>query len=205
MAVHPCLPVTKPPDSPGGRFASHHRVGRPARRRPRLTVGAVRHSRNAETAKAEVRCLQGERRRGPFHRDRLDGNLRFESTTASITENAAPARALTPNRYAKPMEQPQNRRDDGQVRRCLRPWVPTASVGGRRESGTMYASPAKRCAKPVNGPRSPRAMIAVRRCLRAEAGGLGIGEADFRHEVHFTQKPLWQADETAPEPRSRLS
>lgn len=35
-------------------------------------------------------------------------------------------------------------------------------------------------------------MIAVRRCLRAETGGLGIGEADFRHEVHFTQKPLWQ-------------
>lgn len=76
---------------------------------------------------------------------------------------------------------------------------------GERELGARYASPAKRCAKPVNGPRSPRAMIAVRRCLRAEAGDLGIGEADFGTKPHFTQKPLWQADETAPESRGRLS
>jgi hypothetical protein len=53
------------------------------------------------------------------------------------------------------MEQLEIGGDDGQQRRCLRPWVPTASVRERRESGAMYASPPKRYAKPVKRPSEP--------------------------------------------------
>jgi hypothetical protein len=56
------------------------------------------------------------------------------------------------------MEQLEIGGDDGQVRRCLRPWVPTASVRERRESGAMYASPPKRYPKPMKRPPNLEAV-----------------------------------------------
>lgn len=65
--------------------------------------------------------------------------------------------------------------------------------------------PLSLCAKPTKRPRSQQAMGAVRRCLRTRADRLGDREADSGHGVCFTAEPLREADETAPEPRGRLS